>query len=705
MGWLLWPGWLVSLASGSGVLELDPYAVVTTATRTERLAVELPVRTERLGPELFRSAGLTDLASALAYLPGARVEANCQNCGTTEIKLLGLGAGYNRLLFDGHPLFSGLAAVYGLEHIPTAFIERVEVVKGGASTLYGPGAVAGVINVIPHEPVEAGSRVELLAESFSGEPSWAAVGLVDWIGEDHKAAATLFGETRRSAAIDLNGDGFSDVTRRRFHTLGGNMWFYPGERMRLSANYAYTGETRRGGDRFDLPPHEAQVAEELTHRWHRGGLTLEREFSPDFFMTTSASISWMERDSYYGGVGETPLPGDPGFDGGVYEAALEGSRLLYGFTESLRRYGEVRFTRYLGTHGITVGWQGHRDDVFDEKRNDRGQSLRSDGSLATRQGEDPIADASFATHGLFIQDEWDPTPDWTVITGLRADRHSELDDWIASPRAAVRYTATEDLILRVSLSTGFRAPEIFDEDFHIEILDDPVRVRNNPGLEEETALSTSAGLIWTPGFASGRLQVDLEIYRTRLQDTFNVADIVLTDAEGDPFKLRVNAGGSVVQGFEANLLFRFSDSLSLETGLTFNDARFDDPVEVIEGIFEERFVETPRWSGVARLSYTNEEFLDVFLGVVYTGSMIAVNEVDGFLNRDTPGFFAVDLSFTRHIDLGSRPGAPHLDLRAGVRNLFDERQSDLTSGPGRDPGYFYGPRFPRSVFISASLDF
>jgi outer membrane receptor for ferrienterochelin and colicins len=153
-------------ASGSeSPTQLDPLDYVTTATRTERLLTEAPVRTELLTPEVFRASGSTDLAAALAYLPGAQVEANCQNCGTAEVKLLGLGAAYNQLLFDQQPLFGGLAAVYGLEHIPTAFLDRIEVVKGGASTLYGPGAVAGVINLIPREPVLNGAYVEARAEA------------------------------------------------------------------------------------------------------------------------------------------------------------------------------------------------------------------------------------------------------------------------------------------------------------------------------------------------------------------------------------------------------------------------------------------------------------------------------------------------------------------------------------------------------------
>ena len=160
-----------------------------------------------------------------------------------------------------------------------------------------------------------------------------------------------------------------------------------------------------------------------------------------------------------------------------------------------------------------------------------------------------------------------------------------------------------------------------------------------------------------------------------------------------------------MQGFEANTLYRFTDCLSFEGGVSYNDPTFDEAQEVIEGVFEDRYVENPRWSGVAQLNYINEDLIDVFLGVIYTGPMIAVNEEEGFLNRNTDSFFVLDFSIKKHIELGTADDTPHLDLTIGVRNLFDERQDDLTSGPNRDPGYFYGPRFPRSFFVTGTYHF
>lgn len=691
-------------AVAQDTVTLDPLTVVSTGTRTDRLAKDVPIRTELLAPDLFQASGARDLAAALEYLPGLRSEANCQNCGTAEIKMLGLGAGYNQLLFDGQPLFSGLASVYGIEQIPTAFIERIEVVKGGASSLYGPGAVAGVINIMPNEPVASRQRYDLSFESVKGEPFRSVSLLRDWSSSEGDIALSTYAQFNDNDAVDLNADGFSEITEKRFATVGINGWLYPTSQGKLSLNYSYSWEERRGGNAFHLLPHEAQITEQLEHNWHRGGVSWEGGAPEGVTYRLSGSASYVDRASYYGGVGAVALPGQEGHDPAAYAEALQGSKLLYGYSDTLRYYLDSFFSRDLGQHYLSWGIQYQIDEVFDEKRDEMGRPLRSDGSLADFVGQDPIADGDFTNLGFFIQDEWMPTAATTLIAGLRADKHSKLDDWVLSPRLALRQTASEDWTWRASIATGFRAPEMFDEDLHIEILDDPTRTRNAEGLAEESSTSYTAGFVWTPARHDNRLQIDGELYLTDIRDTFNVSDIVFTDPHGNAFKERINAGGSTVQGFEVNAAYRFNSRWSAETGVTYVDARFDEPQEVLPGIFEERYLESPEWTGVAQLKYENEDFVDLFLGLVYTGPMIAAREAEGTLNRSTTDFFVLDLTATKHVHVDLAGKVLHIDLMAGVKNLLDERQPDLTSGPERDTTYFYGPRFPRSFVVRAGVN-
>src|SRR5690606_28887670 len=100
----------------------------------------------------------------------------------------------------------------------------------------------------------------------------------------------------------------------------------------------HTAEWRRGGDRFDLAPHLAQVTEQLEHDWVRGGLVWEERIGPDLDLRLAGAVSQITRDSYYGGVGVEPLPGQPGHDPAAYAAAAADAALLYGFTETRRTY-------------------------------------------------------------------------------------------------------------------------------------------------------------------------------------------------------------------------------------------------------------------------------------------------------------------------------------------------------------------------------
>lgn len=685
------------------VFELDAFQFVSTGTRSNRLLKDVPIRTELMSSELFLAAGARDLAAALEYMPGIRSEANCQNCGTAEIKMLGLGAGYNRLLFDGQPLFSGLASVYGFEQIPTAFISRLEVVKGGASSLYGPGAVAGVINILPNEPVANKQRYDFSLEEVDGNLFQSASLLRDWSTPEGNTALSLYGQFNDNESVDLNDDGFTEITEKQFYTVGANGWLYPTENGRLSLNYSYSWEERRGGNALDLLPHQSQITEQLEHNWHRGGVSWESRIG-DLHYRLTASISDIDRDSYYGGVGDIALPGHPGFASDQYANAVEEARLLYGHSETTRHFFDAFFQKDFEKHYLSWGIQYQRDEVFDEKRNELGESLKSDGTRATFSGQDPIAEGDYSNLGFYFQDEWTPSLSTSLITGIRADKHSELGDWILSPRIALRHTASDAWTWRASIATGFRAPQLFDEDFHIEILDDPTRTRNADNLEEESSVSYAAGFVWTPPSNSHRLTIEGEIFRTDLRDTFHVPDIVQTDSIGNAFKERTNSGGSFVQGIELNTVYQLSERWSSEIGATYIDARFDQTQEILPGIHEDRYLESPKLSGSAQLRYQNERFVDLFLGLVYTGSMIAINEEQGFVNHHTDEFFVIDITATKHVHWNVGGRELHIDLMAGIKNLFDERQQDLTSGPTRDAGYFYGPRFPRSFVARVGVD-
>ena len=123
-------------------------SVVVTANRYATKRQEAATIVNVLSPQLFENTAGVCVADALQYQPGVRVENTCSNCGKTELRMNGLQGQYSQILMDSRPVFSSLASVYGLEQVPAAMIDRVEVIRGGGSALFGANAVAGVVNII-----------------------------------------------------------------------------------------------------------------------------------------------------------------------------------------------------------------------------------------------------------------------------------------------------------------------------------------------------------------------------------------------------------------------------------------------------------------------------------------------------------------------------------------------------------------------------
>ena len=166
---------------------------VVTGTRTERLLTEAPVKTELYTRAEVEDFHFTSVREALTLVPAARFEADCQNCGLNQIQLLGLSTDYTAILFDGAPLYSGVAKVYGADLFPAIFIDRIEVVKGGSSVLYGPEAIAGVVNLITSAPLETQFESRVVVERIDNEGNaWEASVRADYVASGGGWAATAY---------------------------------------------------------------------------------------------------------------------------------------------------------------------------------------------------------------------------------------------------------------------------------------------------------------------------------------------------------------------------------------------------------------------------------------------------------------------------------------------------------------------------------
>ena len=253
----------------SDVLGLEE--IVVSVDRSSQRRSEAALFVNTLSPKGFESCQAVTLNEGISFTPGLRVEMNCQNCGLSQVRMNGLGGSYSQILINGRPLFNGLAAVYGLEVIPTSIVERVEVVRGGGSSLYGSNAIAGTINMILREPLSnsAGIGYNFGLNGVGLDDSGGTAGdhmlnfNVSMVKPDFKSGFTLYGNYRDRSPFDANGDDFSEVTKIKNITIGGRITHKTGYRSKLAVDFLNVNEQRRGGDRFNYPEHEANIAESI----------------------------------------------------------------------------------------------------------------------------------------------------------------------------------------------------------------------------------------------------------------------------------------------------------------------------------------------------------------------------------------------------------------------------------------------------------
>lgn len=250
------------LVEGNEALE----EVVITGTRTEKRRTDSPVIVNLIDSETLEQVTATDLSEGLRFQPGLRVEVDCQTCNYTQIRMNGLQGGYSQILINGRPIFSPLTGLYGLEQIPVNMIERIEVVRGGVSALYGSSAIGGTVNVLTKIPKKNGYSMSYSFQDINGGADQNLInGNATVVNEDANAGANFFVSNRKRTAYDSNGDNFSELPELKDNSFGANAFFLPNENSKLEASISSMNEYRFGGEMVDKPAYLANQSEERTH--------------------------------------------------------------------------------------------------------------------------------------------------------------------------------------------------------------------------------------------------------------------------------------------------------------------------------------------------------------------------------------------------------------------------------------------------------
>ncbi|MBO7100430.1 MAG: TonB-dependent receptor [Bacteroidales bacterium] len=654
---------------------IDLNQVVVTATQHASTRTEVPAVVGVVSHERLDAVSAVNLAEGLRFETGVRVENTCQNCGANEVRINGLGGAYSQVLIDSRPINSALAGVYLLEQLPTTMIERVEVLRGGGSSLYGSNAIAGVINVITREPVgntaSVGNTTHLEGMRTA---DWSNSFNASVVSDNRKAGLFVFGHNRQRDPYDHNGDGYSELGLLKARMVGFRGYVRPSDYTKLNIEYHNLNEFRRGGDRFDLPSPMAHISEGGEHDIHSGSLKWDW-FSSSGLRHASlfASAQHVNRQSYYGERED----GDP------YGTA-------YGYTTDLTlNYGALYSRHYdrlwFMPADLTAGVEHTLDKLSD-------RNLNSNDTLRQQVG----------VLSAYLQNEW-KSYRWSLLLGARADKHTLVEQPVVSPRVNVRYAPSEHLVLRAGYSSGFRAPQVYDEDLHVGAVNGELyKITNATDLRMETShsLTASADLC----FHLGAVEADLllEAFFTRINDAF-VNELLFDDTlSGYRHYERRNADGAEVKGLNAELRLTPHRTLQLQLGGTWQSSRYTGVgQEWSEGCFEQRMERTPDLYAYLTGLYSPTKRLQLTASGTFTGPMLVYHNVgDGVEQVVTPSFLDLSLKAAYSIPFGRRAA---LELSAGVQNLFNSYQQDLEVGPERDSQYVYGPSQPRTLFVGAKL--
>jgi outer membrane receptor for ferrienterochelin and colicins len=665
---------------------MDLEQVVVTGTRTDKRRTDSPVIVNLINSKTLDHVVATNLSEGLRFQPGLRVETDCQTCNYTQLRINGLQGGYSQILINGRPIFSPLTGLYGMEQIPANMIERIEIVRGGASALYGSSAIGGTVNVMTKIPRQNDYTFTYTFQNMgkSGNDH-ILVGNATMVNTKKNAGATFFVSKRDRDTYDANGDNFSELPQLRNNSFGSNFFYIPKENQKLEVSISSIHEYRYGGEMVNKPAHLAQQSEERTHNVIMGSLDYQINFNDEkSALILNYGGQYTDRDHYTG-----IIPDQEPQLGQFYVDPP------YGKSHVTTHQGGVqynhRFNSFLGGKTVfTLGSEYVYDEVLD--------------AIAAYNYN---IDQTMRNLGGFVQNDWEITPDLNFLSGFRIDEHNLLHRAIISPRLSLLYKWNKDTQFRMGWGTGFRAPQAFDTDLHIAFAGGGIsRISLTETLKEERSNSFTGSINFdkaTEQFIAG---FTLEGFYTHLNDAFYLFPLG-EDEFGERFEKR-NGSGASVKGITLESRANFDYMFQIEAGFTLQSSLFDKALENIEGLEAKReFLRTPNAYGYATFTYTPTKKLSASANIVYTGPMELVH-FGGEGTGQTVDEYSTSPSFT---ELSLRMGyvfdfpkiGTGMEVFGGVKNMTNAYQEDFDMGKNRDSNYVYGPGAPRTVFVGLRI--
>ena len=607
---------------------LDEIVVSGNLRPVSKSASSVPV--DVYSKSFFKKNPTPSIFESLQNVNGVRPQLNCNVCNTGDIHINGLEGPYTFVLIDGMPIVSGLSTVYGLTGIPQALIQRVEVVKGPASTLYGSEAVGGIINIITKKP---SNSPMLFVDSFSS--SWEEINTD--IGFKYNASKKIQGLLginyfNYQNIIDNNNDNFTDLTLQNRISIFNKLNIERRNNKLFTIAFRYVYEDRWGGEtnwNKSFRGTDLVYGESIyTSRWETFG-TYELPTTENIRLQFSANGH--HQDSFYG------------TDSYKADQLIAFGQLIY--NKKIKKEHDLLF-------GIAYRYTTYDDNTFATSESDGETNKPSVIHLP----------------GVFLQDEISLTNQHKLLIGARYDYNS-LHGTIFSPRVNYKWNSKNNKnILRFSIGNGFRVANIFTEDH--AALSGAREVVFEGELSPEKSWNANVNFVKKISINNTLISLDASGFYTHFNNR------ILPDYETDPNKIiYANLNGfSVSKGLSLNSDISFPLGLTMNIGATLMD------VSINENNIKKRQLLTESFSGVWSISYNLKKSR---IKIDYTGNLYGpmklplLSELDP-RKGESPWFSIQNIQITKNIGTS-------WEMYGGIKNILNFTPANNSIARSFDP--------------------